>query len=53
MCVETDYKKQDFDNLNMEGLNLFGVPLEEQTTQTKSSTDETKKILRDLINMVD
>lgn len=29
ISIETDYKKQDFENLNLEGLNLFGVPLEE------------------------
>eukprot|EP00347_Sterkiella_histriomuscorum_P012490 403368376 len=52
---ETDYNSEAFKNMNMDQLNLFGLTMEEEinTTDQKRSTQEQKKVLQDLVDMID
>ena len=57
LITETQYKKEDFETLNMQGLNLFGVPIdasvEDSESALKAGSSEVKKALRDLIDLTE
>ena len=51
--LETQYQKQDFENLNMQGLNLFGIPLEQDQNQEGAKATDSQKVLKDLIDLTE
>ncbi len=58
LFLETDYNQAELDKIDMQSLNLFGVPLDEgigsdQLKDIAGTNKETQKVLRDLIDITE
>lgn len=51
--LATDYSKDKFAALDLENLNLFGVPLEQEESKgEEGGSAETRKVLQDLVSLM-